>query len=109
MSAELETAWQVVVDKWNDAAAHEKLLVLVTQSSEFPWAASRYKDRAGDPIADVQLERIRKAAIATMFAASSRRREPPQPYQRTAMILGILIVMLVFGLVAVKLIHDTRP
>ena len=108
MSAELETAWQVVVDKWDDQAAHDKLIALVAQSGSYSWAATRYKERAGDPMADAQLARIRKSAIATMFATGSKRREPDPPYKRTMVILGILIVMMVFGLIAVKLIHDAR-
>ena len=106
MSAELDAAWQVVVDKWDDQVAHDKLLALVAQSGSFKWAASQYKPRAGDPIADAQLERIRKAAIATMFATGSKRREPPAPYRNVIMVLVVLLVMLVLGLVGLKLIHD---
>lgn len=109
MSGELETAWQVVLDKWEDQAAHDKLIALVAQSGSYAWAAIRYKQRAGDPTADAQLERIRKSAIATMFATGSKRREPDPPYKRTMVIFGILIVMMVFGLIAVKLIHAARP
>ena len=108
MSAELESAWQVVVDKWDDKAAHDKLLGVAAQSGSFAWVAARYKQRAGDPIADAQLERIRKSAIATMFATGSKRPEPDLPYKRTIIILGVLLVMLVLGLIAVKLIHDIR-
>lgn len=109
MSAELETAWQVVVEKWDEQAAHDKLIALVAQSGSFAWAATRYKQRAGDPMADAQLERIRKSAIATMFATGGKRREPDPPYKRTMIIFGILIMMMVLGLIAVKLIHDARP
>lgn len=106
MSAELDAAWQVVVDKWDDQAAHDRLLALVAQSSSFKWAATQYKQRAGDPVADAQLERIRKAAIATMFATASTKREPPAPYRNVVMVLVVLLVMLVVGLVGLKLIHD---
>ena len=108
VSAELEAAWQVVVDKWDDKAAHDKLLALVAQTDSFAWAAARYKQRAGDPVADAQLERIRKSAIATMFAKGARPRDPGPPYKRTMMIFGVLLVMMVLGLIAVKLIHDIR-
>lgn len=106
MSAELDAAWQVVVDSWDDPAAHDKLIALVAQSSSFKWAATQYKQRAGDPVAEAQLERIRKAAIATMFATGAKRREPPAPYKRVVTILIVLVFMMLLGLVGLKLIHD---
>jgi hypothetical protein len=105
VSAELDAAWQVVVDKWDDQAAHDKLLGLVAQSSSFKWAATQYKQRAGDPVADAQLERIRKAAIATMFATGAKKREPATPYRGVMVVLIVLVFMMVLGLVGLKLIH----
>ena len=106
MSAELDTAWNVVVDKWNDQAAHDKLLALVAQASAYKWAATQYKQRAGDPVAEAQLERIRKAAIATMFATGSKKRDPDAPYKRVMVVLIVLVFMMLLGLVGLKLIHD---
>lgn len=108
MSAELDAAWQVVVDKWDEQAAHDKLLGLVAQTSSFKWAATQYKQRAGDPVAEAQLERIRKAAIATMFATGARKREPPTPYRSVMILLVVLLFMMVLGLVGLKLIHGLR-
>ena len=106
MSAELDAAWQVVVDKWDEQAAHDKLLALVAQSSSYKWAATQYKQRAGDPVAEAQLERIRKAAIATMFATGAKKRDPDAPYKRVMIVLIVLVFMMMLGLVGLKLIHD---
>ena len=106
MSAELDAAWQVVVDQWDEQAAHDKLLALVAQSSSYKWAATQYKQRAGDPIAEAQLERIRKAAIATMFATGAKKRDPDAPYKRVMVVLIVLVFMMMLGLVGLKLIHD---
>ncbi len=108
MAGELDAAWEVVVAKWDDQAAHDKLLAIVAQSSSYKWAATQYRQRAGDPIADAQLERLRKAAIATMFAAASKKPDPPSPYRATIAALIVLLIMLVLGLVGVKLLHDLR-
>jgi hypothetical protein len=106
VSAELDAAWQVVVDKWDDQSAHDKLLALVATSSSYKWAATQYKQRAGDPIAEAQLERIRKAAIATMFSAGAKKRDADAPYKRVVVLLIVLLFMMVLGLVGLKLIHD---
>jgi hypothetical protein len=105
VSAELDAAWQVVVDKWDDQAAHDTLLALVAQSSSYKWAATQYKQRAGDPVAEAQLERIRKAAIATMFATATKKRDPDAPYKRVMVVLIVLVFMMMLGLVGLKLIH----
>jgi hypothetical protein len=106
VSVELDAAWDVVVAKWDDQVAHDKLLALVAQSSSFRWAATQYKQRAGDPIADAQLERIRKAAIAMMFATASKKRETGSPYRLVIIAFIVLMIMLVLGLVGAKMLHS---
>jgi hypothetical protein len=69
----LEAAWQRAVEQWDDPARHEVLIGLVAQHSAFAWAAAKYKARAGDPIADAQLERLRKSVTATMLATATVR------------------------------------
>jgi hypothetical protein len=68
----------------------------------------KYKERAGDAVADKQLERIRKAATATMFATASKKQDEPTPYKRTMVIFVVLLLMMVLALVGAKLIHDSR-
>ena len=109
MQADLEAVWQKVVDGWDEPGRHDALLGLVTQKAAFSWAAGKYKERAGDPVADKQLERIRKAAVATMFASGAKKPDQDSPYKRTMVIFIALLVMLFVGLIGVKLIHDSRP
>jgi hypothetical protein len=107
--AAVEAAWERVVEQWDDQARHDSFLGLVAQHSEFAWAAGKYKERAGDAVADKQLEKLRKAATATMFATASKKPGEDPPYKRTMVIFIVLIVMLVIALVGVKIMHDTRP
>jgi hypothetical protein len=84
---------------------------LVAQHSCYAWAAGKYKERAGDVIADRQLERIRKAATATLLATASQPRDDESmPYKKTLLWLVALLVMLVLGLLFMKIVaSNTRP
>ena len=108
MHADVEAAWERVVESWDDPARHDALIGLVAQHSAFAWAAGKYKERAGDAVADKQLERIRKAATATMFATAAKKQTEETPYKRTMVIFVVLLLLMILGLVGVKLVHDTR-
>ena len=98
--AEVRDAWQRAVEQWDDAARHEVVLVAVTRTSSFAWAAARYKERAGDAIADRQLERVRLAAVATMMSGAAKRPErKTMPYKSSIAALAVIVVMIVIGLV----------
>jgi hypothetical protein len=104
----VQTAWDDAVAHWDDPARHQAVLGLVAQHNCFAWAAARYKERAGDPVAEKQLERLRSSAVATMFAqASGRKKEPPQPFRQTLLLLVALLLALVIGMIFVKIIHDS--
>jgi len=105
---ELEAIWEVVVTHWDDPDRHRALMGMVAQKGEYAWAASKYKPRAGDAVADQQLEKIRKAATASMFASATKKPTEAAPYRRTLVIFFVLIFMLVILIVGVKLVHDTR-
>jgi hypothetical protein len=109
--SDVTAAWDRVVEQWDDAARHEKLIGLVAKHSCFAWAAAKYKDRAGDAIADKQLERLRKAATATLFATATRRQDVEQtPYKKTLIWLLALVAMLVLGLLLARLAtKNTTP
>ncbi len=103
----VQAAWDDAVAHWDDPAKHTTLLGLVAQHSCFAWAAARYKERAGDPIADKQLERLRSSAVATMFATSgAKKQDEPAPFRSTMMLLIALMVALLVGMLVVKTIHD---
>ena len=104
----VQTAWDDAVAHWDDPAKHQAVLGLVAQHNCFAWAAARYKERAGDPVADQQLERLRSSAVATMFAhANTRKKEPPQPYRQTLFLFVALLLALAMGMVFVKVLHDS--
>jgi hypothetical protein len=108
--ADVSAAWERVVKQWDDTAAHETLMGLVAKHSCYAWAASRYKERAGDPIADKQLQRLRKAATASLLATATTRHDPDEtPYKRTLIWFVVLVVMLVLGLVFTRIVTQNAP
>lgn len=106
-------AWDRTVEQWDDLSRHDALLAVVVEHSAFAWAAARYKERdarGDDPVARARLERIRKAATATMFAtAKVRETEGSSPYKKTLVWLMVLCVMLVLGLVFARIVVGNAP
>jgi hypothetical protein len=73
------------------------------------WVAARYRERAGDPIARVQLEKIRKAAIAAMMVtAMAKPSNEKSPYRSSMIVLGALVLALLFAFIATKFIADNK-
>ena len=107
----VRAAWQHAVDGWDDAARHDALLAVVAQHGCYAWAAARYHERDGDAIADARIERLRKAATATMYAtASARPDRRTRPYSVTiAMLIGLVTVAIVGFLFAMRLRHGGAP
>jgi hypothetical protein len=96
----LGATWDKAVESWSDMAHHDEILRLVAQNDAFAWAAARYRTRAGDPIADKQIERVRRAAEVTlMSSAASRKDSGKNPYRATTALLVLLVVLTVGGLV----------
>jgi hypothetical protein len=103
-------AWDRTVEQWDDSARHDALLALVVQHSEFAWAAARYKERGDDAVALVQLERLRKAATATMFASAKvRETSESSPYKKLMLWLMVMVVMLVVGLLFARIVVSNAP
>jgi hypothetical protein len=103
-------AWERTVEQWDDPSRHEALLAVVVEQSAFAWAAARYKERGDDPVAKARLERIRKAATATMMAtATVRETEESSPYKKTLLWLLIMVVMLALGLVFARIVVGNAP
>src|SRR6185369_17042357 len=98
--------WQSVTEKWDEAGRHDAFLALVAQHSSFAWAAARYKERAGDAMADKQLERLRRAATATMMAsASSKSSKQRQPYRGLLVVLICMLLAMVVAWFATRTIR----
>ncbi|MFT3691842.1 MAG: hypothetical protein QM831_01790 [Kofleriaceae bacterium] len=101
---EVVSAWDATVANWDDPKTHDALLAKVASYNCFAWAAGQYKSKAGDPIADKQLERLRKAATATLLAtASVRPDDTKMPYRNAILILIALVILMVVGAVYAKL------
>lgn len=102
----LARAWQHTTEHWDDLARHDEVLRLATQNDAYAWAAARYRERTkatpGDAIAREQLDRVRRAAEATLVAnALARPSKTKEPYRGTMAILGLLIIAIIAGLVYV--------
>jgi hypothetical protein len=106
----LHDAWTRATERWGDAAVHDELLRMVAGHSAYAWAAGRYRTRARDPVARRQLERLRRAAEATLFASATARSEArASPYRASRSVLAILIVAVVVGLLYATVIRDSAP
>jgi hypothetical protein len=103
----VRAAWQGAVDAWDDPARHEAVIAQVAQYSCFAWAAARYKERGDDAIAASQLERLRRAAEATMLATATVRRDSkPSPYRATIALFIVLVLAAIGALVVTMVLHD---
>jgi hypothetical protein len=106
----VSAAWQSVTDEWTDRARHDALFALVVQHQCFAWAATQYKARGEDPIAQEQLARLRRGATATMLAAAAARKEKTkQPYRSTMIVMLVMLAALVLGILVTKSIYDNTP
>lgn len=105
----LTAAWDRAAEAWDDPARHDEVIRLVSQHDAFTWAAARYRTRAGDPIGDRQLARIRKAAEATLYASATMRKDnAPKPYRALVSVLIMLIVAAIAGLLFVMVMRDNN-
>ena len=106
----VRAVWQSVQDGWNDSKRHDAFLGVVAQHNCFAWAAARYKERAGDTIADAQLSKLRNAATATMLAtATAKPKSSGKPYQATLVLFIALMIFAVLGLVYALHLRDNEP
>jgi ribosomal protein L32 len=120
-------AWAQVLEAWDDAARHDALLRLVARHDAYAWAAAKYRDakraapaspapfrsypdRAVDAIADRQLDRMRRAAEATLYAGATAREERGKaPYRAATAILAMLIFAVIAGLIFASVFPRDRP
>jgi hypothetical protein len=103
-------AWERVTENWTDLARHDELFKLAVKDSALAWAAARYRERGDDPIAKDQLERLRKAALASMMVTAAARDDKQKtPYRSSLIVLICLIVALLVALFVTKSLHDNRP
>lgn len=100
-------AWARAVEAWGDDARHDDVLRLVASHNAYAWAAGRYRTRGDDAVARRQLERLRRAAEATMLASATVRPDADtRPYRGAAGVLVGLVVVIVVGLLYAVVIRD---
>lgn len=120
-------AWERVIAAWDEPAPHDALLQAVAQHDAYAWAAAKYRDAkraapaspspfrsypgpAVDAIADRQLDRMRRAAEATLFASASAREEPGKsPYRAATAVLLMLIFAVIAGLIFARVFEGNKP
>jgi hypothetical protein len=100
-------AWARAAAAWHDDARHDDLLGLVASHNAYVWAAGRYRARGDDAVARRQLDRLRRAAEATLLASATvRPAAETRPYRGTAGVLAVLVVMTVIGVLYAVVLRD---
>lgn len=100
-------AWSRATAQWDDAAVHDELLRLVVTNNCYAWAAGRYRTRDADPVAQRQLERLRRAAEVTLLASAAVRPDASKgPYRSVGSVLAVLVVVIAAGLLYATVIRS---
>jgi hypothetical protein len=100
-------AWAHAAAAWDDPARHDELLRQVATHRCYAWAAGHYRARLPDAIAERQLDRLRRAAEATLLAtATVRRNAEMRPYRVTRGVLAFLIAVIAAGLLYATVIRE---
>jgi hypothetical protein len=106
----VRAAWTRATTDWRAAARHDELLQLAATHHAYAWTAGRYRTRGRDAIAQRQLDRLRRAAEATLLASATVRRDAKaRPYRATRRVLALLIAMITMGAVYATVIRDQPP
>jgi hypothetical protein len=102
-------AWRRAVTTWHDQHAHEVLLGAAAEHHAFKWLAQRYRDRAGDPIADRQLERVRRAVTAVLLATATHRPDQAKnPLASMVLAVAAMMALAIGGGVLMKAVHHRQ-
>ena len=102
----VRAAWQHATDAWTDDARHDALFQTAATHNAYAWTAGRYRSRR-DSIADRQLERLRRAAEATLLAGATARADAAnKPYRATAGVLAALVIVVAAGLIYAMVVRD---
>jgi hypothetical protein len=118
--ASVRAAWDQVCERWEDASAHDALFSLTTAHKVFAWTAARYREAGAPPPASTApyrettesrpgaaayLERVRKAAEATLLVSATPRGEHRHPYMSSLLVLAVLALMVIVGLMLAMFMH----
>ena len=90
----VSAAWDALQPHWEEPKRHDALFELAARSDALPWLGGKYRERAkgDDPIATKNLDKIRKAAEATLFATASSRDD--QRKRNSFIALGVVALVL---------------
>jgi hypothetical protein len=105
----LVAAWDRAIGAWSDPKTHDELLQLAHTLDAYPWLAAKYRTRAGDPVGDAQLGRIRKAIEVTLLASAT-----PRPDKASVKYRGLIAIIALVALASILLYlviraRDTGP
>jgi hypothetical protein len=104
---ELRDAFRRADEDWKEQAHHNEILRLTSQHNTYAWTCGRYRKRKGDPIADKAIDRLQRAAFATMMATATPRRETEKnPYRTSIGILVLLLIVIVVGVVYALVFYE---
>ena len=99
-------AWARATEAWTTPAPHDELLQLAAAHNSYAWAAGRYRTRR-DSVSTRQLERLQRAAEATLLAGATARADTnAAPYRATRGVLAFLIIAVLVGVVYAVAIRD---
>ncbi len=100
VAAPVQAAWERVAAAWDDPALHDELFRLTTIHTCHAWTAARYRTewqaRGGTGL-DPHLERMRKAAEATLLTTATARPAAATPYRSARLTLIVLVVLIMIG------------
>jgi predicted RNA-binding Zn-ribbon protein involved in translation (DUF1610 family) len=104
----VRAAWTRATEAWTEQARHDELMRQAAAHDGYAWAAGRYRTRIGDPVAARQLDRLRRAAEATLLASATVRPEAGRtPYRGPVGVLAVLIFLLVVGVVGATMLRGS--
>lgn len=98
----VQVAWDAVTAGWEEPARHAAFISIVVATDSLAWAARQYGQHKGDPIASAQLERLRKAGLAAMFATATPKPDKKRPFRMVQILLFVVVIMVVTGLLILR-------
>ena len=102
-------AWQALQKQWDEPKRHDAMFELAARQGALAWLGGKYRERAktDDPMAVKQLEKVRKAAEATLFASATTGGD--QRKRNTLVALGVAAIVLALIAAVVYLTASKGP
>ena len=94
--------WEHLGSAWDDPARHDAFVALVAEHGCYAWAAARYRERAGDAIADRQLARLKDIAVERLTPPARAKPKSLGVVRLFGVLAAALFVTVVFGFLYVS-------